>query len=815
MNDFWRDVRYAIRMLSKQPAFTAIAILTLALGIGANAAIFSIVNAVFLRPLPFPNSERIYQVRRTGNQIGGSNISWPIFLAWEQNRQLFDALAGYRGDDATLVLQGDPQTVSSLDVSSEFFSVLGVQPALGRAFRPDETRLGGPNVVILSDAMWRTHFGGDPGAIGRTVPINGKIFTVIGVMSSSFSLPLPYTENAQLFLPLPVPAQSQNPSNFMRCIGLLKPGVTPAQAEAMLTPPLGELSKAFPDMIFPSEKANLRPLREYLHAAAGPVPLLLLGAVSLVLLIACANVANLVLARAAGRTREVAVRAALGASRGRILRQLLTENVILAIAGGVAGVVACYFSFNLVLALIPSNLPHIGAIAVDSHVFAFALLLSVVTGIVFGLVPALQTSKTDLQTSLKEGTARGGTSRERGRWKAVLIVSEVALAFVLLVSAALVLESLARLMHVPVGFDADRVLTIHVTLPHAQFDSPAKSLAALDGITTQFAAQPGVQEVAYASALPMDNGGDWLFSIEGRPDTKESKGDADFRTVQASYFAAFRIPVERGRVFTLADTPNSEPVVVINRAMAAMYWPGEDPIGSFIWVGKPVSAASAEPAPRRIIGVVGNVHEDALGEPPPPVMYEPYSQATVPLSAGVLSGTYFIIRTAQDPGALTAAVRSILRTALPGQPLDTARTMDQIISNSLTSERFQTTLLTLFGGLGLLIVIVGVYGVISYFVAQRTHEIGVRMALGATQTSVLRLVLRQGALLAAVGVAVGVAASLALARLLQGLLYGIAPSDPATLVGITVLLMIVVLAASWIPARRATRVDPLIALRHE
>jgi putative ABC transport system permease protein len=810
MSEIWRDIRYAARMLSKQPAFSAVAILTLALGIGANAAIFSIVNAVFLRPLPFPDSSRIYLVARSGNRIGGTNISWAIYLAWQERKDLFETLGGYSGDDATLTGAGEPETLPAIDISSEFFSVLGVQPVQGRDFRAEEARAGGGNVVILSDSIWRTRFAADPGALGRSITLNGKPFTIVGVMARDFELPLPYMRDSKLFLPLRVPAQSQNPSNFMRCIGRLKPGSTPAQVEAALTPPLQALSLAYPDMIFPAEKTRLRPLAEYVHTAAGPAPLLLLGAVGLVLLIACANVANLLLARAASRNREVAIRTALGASRFRILRQLLTESMLLAVAGGACGILACYACFNLILGLVPANLPRIGAISIDSHVLGFALLLSVVTGVIFGLAPTLQSSKTDLQTMLKEGTARAGTGRGRGRLRAVLIVTEVALALVLLIGAALLLESFSRLLRVPLGFDPDHVLTFHLTIPRAKFDTTSKSLALYDDFVGQLAAQPGVRQFGYTSTLPLDQGGDMLFSIEGRTASQDAKGDADIRLVNATYFDALHIPIRSGRIFISADATGSEPVAVINRTMAESFWPGQNPIGEHVWIGKPMGPAATEPAPRRIIGVVADVQEDSLDEAPNSEIYEPYGQ-----ELGSVTETYFIVRTAQDPATLVPAVRAQMRSELPDQPLGAPRTLDQIVSASLTDQRFRTTLLSLFGTIGLLIVVVGVYGVVSYFVAQRTHEIGVRMALGATQTSVLRMVLWQGLRLAVAGVVFGVGASLALADLLRSMLYGIAPSDPVTFIGATLVLLVVALAACWIPARRATRVDPIVALRYE
>jgi putative ABC transport system permease protein len=812
MSELWRDVRYALRMLVRQPGFTAVAVLTLALGIGANAAIFSIVNATILRPLPFAHADRIYLVRRAGNRIGGPLISMPMWLAWRERSQMFDSVGLIRGlGDVTLIDRGEPKQYKAASATPELFGALGVQPAMGRNFDSSEARQGGANVVILSDEIWRERFGGDPAILGRSITVSGAPYDVIGVLPRNFTMPMPVLSKTELWLPYQVPAASQDPVyQGTWCIGLLKQGVRPADAEAALTPALHVLSQSFPKMIAPNETARLELLSAYDRGWYGSVPLMLLGAVGLLLLIACANVANLLLARASGRQREVAIRTALGAARTRIVRQLLTESVLLAIASGAAGILLCYACMDLILRLVPDGLVILGTVSIDVRVLVFAFVVSVVTGVAFGLAPAMGTSKTDLIVALKEGTLRAGTGRESAKLRSLLIASEVALAVVLLIGATLLLESFAREMGVKPGYDPTNVLSVDVTLPSAQFNTLAVQIAFYDKFAEDLRRLPGVENVAYTNSLPLDpRAGDILFSIPGENRQNEDNNDASIRLASPGYFEMMRIPLERGRVFTEGDGPNAEHIAVINRAMADMYWPGQDPIGRQIWAGKPMGPKWTEATPRRIVGIVGDVRDEGVAAPPSPTFFEPYTQA------GNASYAIMAIRSAQNPQRLEPAIHAMLRAALPTRAVGTMQTMDEIISASVTDERFRTILLGIFGGLGLLIVTVGVYGVIAYFVAQRTHEIGVRMALGASRKSVLRMVLWQGLRLAAVGAIAGALASLALGGLLRNMLYGIAPNDPATLVGVVAAMLVIAPAACLIPARRATKVDPMVALRYE
>jgi putative ABC transport system permease protein len=810
---FWQDVRYSLRLIRRNPGFTAVAVLTLALGIGANTAIFSIVNATFLRPLPFPGANRIFVVRRANNQIGGPSLSMPLYLAWKQTPAPFDAfgLLLYSGD-VTFSGVSEPERLHAWGLTPEVFQVLGVYPALGRPFQKEDSVVGAPRVVILSDSFWREKFSADPGIVGRAITINGISRNVVGVMPRGFQLPLMGASAAQIWLSPQLPVSSQNPSyGGMLGLGRLRPDATAAQADAALTPPLQALHSQFPKMVGEQETAHLQPVREYLTRAAGTMPLLLLGAVGLVLLIACANVANLLLARSTVRKREIAVRTAIGASRGRLIRQLLTESLLLGLSGGLLGLLVCYSSFRFIQSLVPADLVHVGEIRMDAPVLGFTITLSLLTGLIFGLIPAFQLSKVDLHVTLKEGSAGAGASRGRGRLRSALVVCEVGLSLVLVAGAALLCQSFVSLMHVQPGFNSQNVLTFGISLPRATFDTNAKCLAFFDSNAEKLASLAGVEQVAYAQISPLDSSGapDALFTIEGDPSKENESHDAEFRFVSPNYFRVLGVQLVRGRGISAADTAGSEPVVFINQAMALKFWPGQDALGQRIWFGKGMGAG-AEPAPRTVAGIVGDVRDMSLAEPPAETMYIPFAQGH-----GGLSDATFIIHSAQDPRTLVPAIRSIVHESGPNLPLSSLQTMDDAISTSLTSQRFATTLLVIFGSMALLIATVGVYGVVSYSVAQRTHEIGIRVALGASRGSVLGMILGQGLRLAFVGIAAGLVASFWVTRLLRDLLYGIKPTDPVTFVGVALALIAVALAACWIPARRATRVDPIIALRYE
>ncbi|MGH9378515.1 MAG: ABC transporter permease [Terriglobia bacterium] len=811
MGALFQDLKFGLRMLGRNPGFTAVVIITLALGIGANTAMFSIVNAIFLRPLPFPHADRIYVVDRVDNPIGGHSISLPIYLAWQKKQKLFDhlALLAWWGD-STLTAGDQPERIPTAGATTELFSLLGVHPALGRDFLPEEGRAGGANVVILSDSLWRSRFGADRNIVGRAITLNDQPYTVVGILPHGFQIPIPGMRNAGLWLPLHIPLTSNNPSyGGILCLGLLKNGVTPAQAATALTPSLARLRREFPKMFGPNEQAHLDPLRSFLADWAGPAPLLLFGAVGLVLLLACVNVANLALARSTTRQREIAIRAAIGARRGRIVRQLLTESVLLALLGGAFGVFLCYASFNFIVALVPANLPRVGAFRMDGNVLLFALLLSFITGIVFGLAPSLTATRVDLSRSLKEADARTG-SAGRTKLQSVLAASEVSISLVVLIGAALALESFTGLMRVRPGFDPNNLLTFNVSLPQKKYDKGVNRSEFFDQAIARIQALPAVEQAALTNVLPLEGGSDILFNIVGGSGSQPPGAalDADYRVASPGFFHTMRIPLMRGRAFSESDNASGEPVVVINQTMAKMYWRNQDPIGQRIWIGKPMGPAWTEPSPRQVIGVVGNIRDASLASPPDPTMYIPYAQR-------LASQAYFVVRTRQTPLAVVPEVRRAIGALDAQLPLAEIEPMTDVISSSLAGWRFRAILLAAFGALALFIAAIGIYGVISYSVTQRTHEIGIRMALGAQKADVLRIVIGNGIKLALIGVGIGVVGALILTRFLASMLYGVHPTDPGTFLVVSLVLLGVALLACYIPARRATKVDPMVALRYE
>ena len=665
-------------------------------------------------------------------------------------------------------------------------------------------------MVILSDGLWQSRFGADRNIVGRTVTIDGRPHAVVGVLPQGFQLPIPGMREAELWLPIQVPLTSDNPANgALLCLGLLKKNTTPAQAAAALTPPLSDLRREFPKMFSPNERAQLQPLRGFLADWAGTAPWLLLGAVGLVLLLACANVANLTLSRSANRRREIAVRAAVGAGRGRLIRQLLTESSLLALLGGIFGVAACYACFSFILALVPTKLPHVGAFRIDWNVLFFALVLSAVTGLVFGLAPAVAASHLDPSGSLKESNPCAG-SEGHTRLRDVLATSEVSISLVLLIGAALALESFALLMRVRPGFDPTNLLTFNLSLRPKDFGKIGDRIRSYDRAVAGIRALPGVEGVALIDALPLEPGRDLLFTIEGGPGMKRSDAvfDADFRAVSPEFFQTMRIPLLRGRGFSDSDNASGEPVVIVNQAMARMFWPSQDPISQRIWVGKPMGPEWTEPSPREIVGVVGDIRGESLASAPDPTMYVPYAQRPIVQA-------FFVIRTRETPLAAVREIRKAMYQVDRDLPLAQLRTMDQVLSASVTDWRFRTILLALFGIVALFIATTGIYGVISYSVAQRTHEIGVRIALGARRGDVLKLVVGQGLRLTLTGLAIGIAAALVSTRFLASLLYGVKPTSPLTFLAVSAILTAVALLASYVPARRATKVDPMVALRYE
>jgi predicted permease len=647
-----QDLRYAVRMLRKRPGFTTTAVLTLALGIGANTAMFSVINAIFLRPLPFSEADRIYVVHRIGNRFGGASLSMPIFLAWQKpGSEFFDhlALIGWK-NASTLTGHGEPERIPSAGATSELFSVLDVHPALGRNFRPEEARPDGADVVIVSDRLWRRRFQADPGVLGTSIQIDGRPHTIVGVLPKDFELPLTGASDADLWLPIRVPFTSTNPSNGgLLCLGRLRPGTTPASAEDALTRPLADLRQQFPNMFMPEERSHLE-LCTPSSRRRRAVPLLMFGAVALVLLIACLNVANLTLAASTTRVREVAVRTALGAGRPRITRQLLTESVLLAVMGGAAGVAVCYAFFDAIVALVPAGTPHIGSIQIDRRVLLFALVLSVLTGLLFGLAPALGASGLDSNAVLKSANPKGGSGRQ-GRLRQALAANEIAISLVLLIAAALALQS--RPCPDPARFRFFRVLTFRVEIPNQRYGRPRHGNHSLRR-HWRSSALGGVEHAAVVNVLPFQAAPTRCLGMESRMHgINQSDARRECSTISPDYFSTLSIPVQSGRTFSDRDRAGTLPVVVINRAMARAYWADRDPIGQAIWIGKPMGPTNTEPAPREIVGIVGDIRESSLASLPEPTLYIPYAQS--PATAGGA----FIVRTTGRPLNLFRTARLV------------------------------------------------------------------------------------------------------------------------------------------------------------
>jgi putative ABC transport system permease protein len=816
------DLRYAFRLMRRHASVTLIALAALALGIGANTAIFTVVNTVLLQPLPYPHPDRIMKLGRQFRGGVGYSNSIPKFMAWRRN-QLFEAMALYDFGALGMNLGSGtpPQQVNVLHVSADYFKVFGVSPMAGRTFTLDEDLPGGPAVAVLGYPLWQSRFGASRDVIERPILLNGVRYSVIGILPSGFQ-PDP---EAELWLPLRADPNSANQGHYLNVAGRLKPDVTIAAAQAQMKVVGEQFRQAYPKWMDPEEGVAVRSMREATTGDVRPALLVLFGAVALVLLIACGNVANLLLARAAGRQRELAIRAALGADRRRVIRQLLTESVLLAGCGGMLGLGLGAWGIRGLLLLAPGNIPRLtdasGAHAalpiLDWRVAAFTFGLSVLTGLVFGLVPALHTSKPDLSVALKEAGGRSGTGLRHHRTRAMLVVTEVALALVLLVGAALLIRTFAGLRSVNPGLDPHNVLTLQTSLAGGAYATTAN----VDRFTTQVVRRleglPGVQAAASAIVLPVENGIDLPFAIAGKAPTRgDYHGDEQWRTVSPHYFQVFRIPLRRGRVFGDGDLENSTRVVLINEAMAHKYWPNEDPLGQVIVIGKGLGPQFEDP-PRQVVGIVGNVRENGLGNEGVGVMYIPQSQVPEGLTALANSviPLSWAIRTAMAPLPLRVAVEGELH-AVDGQlPVSRERTMDQVIAGAVSRQNFNMVLLSIFAGVALVLAAIGIYGVMSYSVQQRTREIGIRMALGAGRGRMLTLVLEQGLKLAGLGVASGLALAYGATRLLASLLFGVKAADPLTFGAAAVMLTLVALVAAYIPARRATTVDPAIALRYE
>jgi len=812
MNNLWQDLRYGLRMLLKSPGFTAVVVLTLALGISVNTMIFSGVNAVLLRPLPYDDSDRNVYVWATNRQQGWDRISAsiPDFVDWRDQNKVFEALAAFFHRNYHLIGGDEPQRVLSYHISASLFPILGVKPVLGRAFLPAEDQPASERVAILRHGLWQRRFGGDPSLIGQTITLDGESFTVIGIMAPDFWFP---TKDVELWVPLRVNAmQLPRDRRFVSMIGRLKSGVRAEQAAAEMEAITRRLEREYPQSNT-GWSANVVPMyKERLGPRARLALPILWVAVGFVLLIACANVANLLLARTATRQKEIAVRAALGASRHRLIRQLLTESLLLAVLGGAVGLLLTRWGADVVLALVPDYILGVDKISwevIDARVLGFTLTISLLTAIVFGLAPALEASNPDLNESLKEGgrrTSGGARGRLTGH---LLVVSEVALSLVLLTGAGLTIKAFLHLQRVDPGFNPEILLTLRVDLPTYKYPEGHQREAFYRQVLERIRINPEVQAVGAINALPLSGESHTSnFTIEGRPAVAPSDRPWGVHsTISPDYFRLMDIPLLKGRYFTDQDTAESALVAIIGEQTAYRYWPGEDPIGGRIRLEDP-DISTGEGRWLTVVGLVRDVRNRGVDQEPLPELYVPHAQSPT----GTMT---LVVRTASEPVTLAAAVQSEIWAVDKEQPVYDIMSMERLLSDQIGGIRVFIWLLGIFAVAALVLAAVGIYGVMSYAVSQRTHEIGVRMALGAQPSDVLRLVMRQGFAVTIVSVIIGLAGAWALTRLMTGLLFGVSPTDPATYSGITLLLAVVALLACYLPARRAAKVDPMVALRYE
>ncbi|HMV83591.1 MAG TPA: ABC transporter permease [Blastocatellia bacterium] len=816
MQTFFQDLRYGARMLLKHRGFTLVALLTLALGIGANTAIFSVVNAVLLRPLPYAEPERLVAIGGMDAHKPGvkDSSSYPDFFDWRMRNQSFEAIAAYHQTTLTLTGADAPAHLSGQVVTAELFDVLKTQPLLGRNFTRADEKLGGADVAraaIISHALWQKRFGADPKVIGRALTLNQKQFQIIGVAKPGFQFPIQAdpveiwvtpAEDAES-LEGKQPVTERRGYRLLESVGRLKPGVTIAAAQAEMKLLAANLEKEYPDNNT-NQSAIVLPFHRDLVANSREPLLILLAAVSCVLLIACANVANLMLARAAARHKEIAVRTALGAGRGRIIRQLLTESLLLSLGGGLLGLMLAWWGVEALLRFVPEGLPRLAEIALDRWTLGFTFTISMLTGVIFGLAPALQASKVDLTEAMKDG-ARGSGGTTKTRLRGALIVAEVAIALTLLIGAGLLMQTFLKLQRVNLGFDVHNVLTATVELPETQYATPEQKINFYRQLQQRVQALPGVTQVSAILPLPISNtnvGGG--FQIEGRKAAAGEEPHVDYRWVELDYFRTMKIPLLGGRDFTAQDSRKSAPVVIVNQALANTYFPNEDP------VGKRLELPFGEGMKVQIAGVVQNVkHRTELSRNYSPELYIPYAQFPF------LGQMSLVVRTQTAPGSLAKAVQNEVAALDAEIVLSNVKTMEQYLGAAVSQPRFSAMLFGVFAAVALLLAAIGLYSVMAYLVTQRTHEIGIRLALGAQTGNVLRLILKHGMTLTLLGVAIGLGASFALTRLLGSLLYDVSATDPLTFAGITLLLTTVALPACYLPALQATKVDPMIALRSE
>ena len=823
MDDLLSDLRFTNRTLIKAPAFTLAAVAALTLGIGANTAIFSVVNAVLLKPIAAPEPNRVVYFVNTSPQGSGPAASPAKFMHWRRQTDVVEDASAFRGNVVNYTGGEVPEQLRAGQVSAAFFHLFGARTIHGRTFTDDEDRPNVGKVTVLTHGLWVRRFGSDPGVVGRSIALGGEPFTIIGVLAPGVDVEgLGFSP--ELWIPFQIDPNTSDQGHYFAVAGRLKPGVSLDQAKARVQLSAQEFSAKYPNALGPNQGFSVERMQDVLVRNVRSMLLVLAGAVSFVLLIACANVANLLLVRATGRRREIAVRAALGAGRGRIMRQLLTESIVLSLAGGALGLVAGVAGIRALLTINTANLPRVGEngalVALDWRVVLFALLVSLATGVVFGLIPAVQASRTDLSSTLKESAGRSGTGFRQNKARAMLVVAEMALALILLIGSGLLIRTSIALGAVDPGFDTTNVLTMKMSLQNPRFfAADAVERLVQDG-AERLRAVPGVEVASAACCVPLEGGYGLGFVIQGRPlADRPFHGGGSWLTVSPGYFEVFRIAMKRGRSFQERDDKLAPPVVIVNEAFARRYFKEGDPLNERLVIGHSGNVGMREfmsEQPRQVVGVAGDVRDGALNREPAPTMYIP--QAQLPDPANQLnvriSPMAWVIRTRMAPYTISAAVQEQLRQA-SGLPVSDVRSMGDVVSRSISRQRFNMLLMMVFGASALLLAAIGIYGLMAYSVEQRTQEIGIRLALGADSSTMRRMILVQGMRLAVVGVVLGLASAFGLARLIANLLYGVTARDPLVFITVPAILTVVALVGVWLPARRAIRVDPVVALRAE
>jgi putative ABC transport system permease protein len=815
------DIRYALRTLRKSPGFTATALLALALGIGANTAIFSVVNAVLLKPLTYPDADRIVQLKVISPNGDNFSASATKFNSWRRLTQIFESVAAYEYNGASYNLTGGvfPEQVHTIRVSADYFHLLGAPLVQGRAFTADEDRPNAGHFAVLSHGLWQRAFAGNPNVIGRSISLSGTPYTVVGVVGPNFNTELDTPPD--LFLPFQIDPLTTDQAHYFNVIARLRPGINEAYARTPLRQAADDFRARFPHILGPRDDFSFQSYADDIVSVARPSLLILTAAVGFVLLIACANVANLLLARATGRKRELAIRAALGAGRARIVRQLLTESLVLSIAGGALGFVFGFWGVRTLLAVMhPPDIPRIGengsAISIDWSLALFSLAIALATGILFGLLPALQVSRTDLGRSLKAGGGRSGTGLRHNRTRALLVISETALALVLLIGAALLIRTFYALRAVNPGFDVHNILTLRMSLAGSHFQNTAAINRVVRQAIQNIEALPGVDRAAVSYTLPLEGAFGIPFNIVGNTPVSGQYDGRGWINASPGYFDAFRIPIVQGRAFNDRDDASAPRVAIVNQALARQFFPNANPLGRQILLGHGYGPEFEEPA-REIIGVAGDVHDNGLNRNPQPVVYVPTAQVNdgITALANRAASMVWIVRTRVPPYSLRAPIENALARATSSLAVARVQSMEEVLSESTARSDFNMVLMTIFGSAALLLAVIGIYGLMSYSVAQRRQEIGIRMALGAESGAVRKMIVRQGMSLALTGIVIGLAAAFALTRLMANFLFGVEARDPLVFILVPAVLSLAALLAVSVPAYRAARTDPLDALRLE